>query len=111
METRTEPQDDVASVAVDWNMSAMRDITLQLNHEDYERLETEATRLGVPPAALIRTYVRARLDGGDTLTERRRRSGLDALDRLMEFTADLPAVDAAQIARESREELEGRLVV
>jgi len=28
---------------------------------------------------------------------------------MVELTADLPAVDAVQIARESREELEGRL--
>ncbi len=108
METRTEPQDDVASVAVDWNMSAMRDITLQLNHEDYERLETEATRLGVPPATLVRLYVRARLAGDETHMERRCRAGVDALDQLMERTADLPTVDAVQIARESHEELEGR---
>lgn len=89
----------------------MRDITLQLDQEDYERLETEATRLGVPPAILVRTYIRARLDGGDTHMERRRRAGLDAPDRLMELTADLPTVDAVQIAGESRDEFEGRLGV
>jgi len=100
--------DHAASIAVDWSMSAMRDITLQLNQEDYERLETEATRLGVPPGTLVRRYVRAGLDGGDTHMERRRRAGLGALDRLVEFTADLPAVDAVRIDRESREELEGR---
>ena len=97
--------------ALDWIMCAMKDIILQLNQEDYERLESEATRLGVPPATLLRAYVHAQLDGGETHMERRRQAGLDALDRLVELTADLPAVDAVPVARESREDLEGRLSV
>jgi hypothetical protein len=52
-------------------------------------------------------YVLTSLNGGKSV-ERRRRTGLVALDRLVELTADLPPVDAVQIARESREELEGR---
>jgi hypothetical protein len=86
----------------------MRAITLQLDLHDYERLEAEAERLGVPPATLARMYVRARLNGGEMATEKQRRAGLDALDRLTELTADLPTVDAVQIAQESRNELEGR---
>lgn len=89
-------------------MSAMRVITLRLAPQDYERLEAAAIRLGVPPATLGRVYVRAGLNGEEPQGERRRRTGLDALDRLAALTADLPAVDAVQIAQESREELESR---
>jgi hypothetical protein len=89
-------------------MSAMRAITLQLDLHDYERLEAEAERLGVPPATLARMYVQVRLNGGKAVTEKQRRARLDALDRLTELTADLPVVDAVQIARKSRNELESR---
>lgn len=40
--------------------------------------------------------------------ELRREKALEALARLREITRDLPPVDAVQIARESREELERR---
>lgn len=53
-------------------------------------------------------YVRAKLNGDDTEVERRRRIGLQAVDRLAELTADLPTVDAVQIAQESREALDAR---
>jgi len=45
---------------------------------------------------------------GETEAEWRRRAGLAALDRLATLTADLPSVDAVQVAREIREELEQR---
>jgi hypothetical protein len=90
-------------------MSALRAITLRLDPDDYQRLESEAARLGVPLATLVRMYVRGRLNGDVTETERQRRAGLAALDRLREMTVNLPHVDAVQIARESRDELEGPL--
>ena len=42
---------------------------------------------------------------------RKRRAGLEALDRLPGITADLPPIDAVNISRESREELERRSAV
>lgn len=89
-------------------MNTLRAITVRLDPVDYARLEAEAERLGVPPATLVRMYVRGRLSGDDTEVESRRRIGLQALDRLAELTADLPAVDAVQIAHESREALDTR---
>lgn len=89
-------------------MNTLRAITVRLDPEDYARLEAEAERLGVPPATLVRMYVRGRLSADDTEVERRRRIGLQALDRLAELTADLPAVEAVQIAQESREALDAR---
>lgn len=90
-------------------MAAMRAISVRLDPRDYDRLEAEAKRLGLPPATLVRLYVRAGLHGdGETESERRRRTGLAALDRLAALTADLPTVDAVQLVRESRRELEQR---
>lgn len=87
----------------------MRVVSVRLDRQDYARLEAEARRLGLPPATLIRLYVRAGLrGGGETEAERRRRVGLAQLDRLAALTADLPPVDAVKVAKESREELKGR---
>ena len=87
----------------------MRVISVRLDTADYDQLEAEANRLGLPPATLVRIYVRAGLAGnGETEAEWRRRTALAALDRLATLTADLPSVDAVQVARESREELEQR---
>jgi len=87
----------------------MRAISVRLEAADYERLAAEARRLGLPPATLVRLYVRAGLGGeGETGAERSRRAGLAALDRLAELTADLPPIDAVRVARESRDELERR---
>lgn len=90
-------------------------VSVQLDAADYERLESAARQFGLSPDVLIRAYVRAGLRGGATEDameqERRRQAGLNALKRLAELTADLPSVDAVQIARESREELEQRPVL
>lgn len=103
-----EQLEDARSIAVQYVMNTLRAITVRLDPVDYARLETEAEHLGVPPATLVRMYVRASLNGDDAEVERRRRIGLQALDRLAELTADLPAVDAVQIAQESREALDAR---
>src|SRR5438270_10700739 len=95
-------------------MSATKAITLRLEAEDYERLEAEATRLGMRPGTLVRVYVRAGLaNSGESEAEKRRRIGLEVLDRLEALRADLrragyPSVDAVQLARESRDEFEQR---
>ncbi len=90
-------------------MSVTKAITLRLDPADDDRLEVEAERLGIAPAALARVYVRAGLaEGGETEAGRKRRIGLEALDRLAELTADLPPIDAVRVARESRKELEQR---
>ena len=92
-------------------------VSVQLHAADYERLESAARQLGLSPDVLVRAYVRAGLRGGATEDameqERRRQAGLDALDRLAALREDLrgdgyPSVDAVQIVREGREELEQR---
>jgi predicted DNA-binding protein len=88
-------------------MSVSKAITVRLDSADYERLEAEAKRLGMSPGALARAFVQSSLNEIETADERKRR-GLEALERLAQLTADLPPVDAVQIARESREELEQR---
>jgi hypothetical protein len=89
-------------------VSTKRSITLELDPEDYDRLEAEARDLGVPPVRLLDMYVHASLTGGDMESVKQRQAGLAALDRLAELTEDLPRVDALQVARQSREELERR---
>lgn len=86
----------------------MRAVTVHLDPADYERLETEAKRLGVSSGTLARVYVRASLGGGATEAERRRRAGLAALDRLADLTVGLPPVDAVEVVRASRLDLEAR---
>ena len=90
-------------------MTVRKAITLRLEAEDYERLEAEAKRLGMRPGTLAQAYIRAGLAGhADIEAEKKRRLGLEALDRLAKLTADLPPIDAVEVARESREELEQR---
>ncbi|HLH21920.1 MAG TPA: hypothetical protein VK066_05325 [Chloroflexota bacterium] len=93
-------------------MELTKTLTLQLGPAEYERLAAEARRLGLTPAALARRYVQSGLPADlQTDAEERRRRGLAALARLAELTADLPPVDAVQVARESREELERRSII
>jgi hypothetical protein len=87
---------------------AVRALTVRLESTDYARLEGEAERLGLSPGTLARVYVRAGLNGGAAETERRRRAGLAALDRLNALTAGLPPVDAVKVAAASRTELDRR---
>jgi hypothetical protein len=89
----------------------MRAVTLRLDPTDHERLEAEAARLGMAPGTLARVYVRAGLSGSTTEAERRRRGALVALERLAELTADLPSVDAVEVARGGRDELGRRSTV
>ena len=80
-----------------------RPVTLRLDEDDYDRLEAEATELGVKPGTLARVLLHASLT-------RSGRGGpaLDALDRLAALTGDLPAVDAVRVAADVRRDLEKR---
>ena len=93
-------------------MCVRKTIILRLDREDYKRLEVEAQRQGMRPGALVGVYVRTGLrESVETETEQKCRIGLAALDRLAQITADLPPIDAVQIASQSREALEQRSVL
>ena len=94
-----------------WLMNTRKAITLRLEGEDYARLEQEANQLGLHPATLARVYVRAGLvKRNEGTIDKQHQSALEALEYLAQLTADLPAIDAVRIARESRDELEQRRV-
>ena len=92
-------------------MSTTKTIAVELEPEEYQRLEDEARRRGTTPGELARDYLRERLGecaNAQEAEEKKRQVALAALARLAELTADLPPIDAVQIARESREDLERR---
>ena len=93
-------------------MSMTKAITLRLDPADYERLATQAKRLGIPRGALARDYVRAGLaENDETTAEWRRRTGLAALKRLAALRERLPdagPVDVVDLIQEGREELDRR---
>jgi hypothetical protein len=93
-------------------MGMPRALTLRLESSDYERLAAEANRLGMSPGTLARVYVRAGLAGnGDTAEERRRLTGLAALEGLAALRARLPqlgSVDVVKLVREGRKDLARR---
>lgn len=101
-------------------MSMTKAITLRLDPADYDRLETEAERLGIAPASLARVYVRAGLNGGAEAVVashhaalQNRRTGLAALGRLAALRQRLPddgsPVDVVKIIAEGRDERDRRL--
>ncbi|MGH2460866.1 MAG: hypothetical protein ACRDIY_18575 [Chloroflexota bacterium] len=90
----------------------MTTIAVELDPVDYARLREEAARQGKAPEALARDYLRAQLPDQIGTDERRRR-GLEALDALAKLREELrqagyPPVDAAELVRQGREELECR---
>lgn len=95
-------------------MSTTKSVTVRLDPEEYERLEAEAKLFGVSPHTLARNYVRAGLTGNHAIAaEDKRRAGLEALKRLAALRSRLreagyPSVDAVQLVREGRDELEQR---
>jgi hypothetical protein len=95
-------------------MSMSKAITLRLDPADYDRLETEAERLGVAPATLARVYVRAGLNNEtESVAARNRRTGLDVLRRLAALRQRLPddsaPIDVVEIIAEGRDERDRRL--
>ncbi|HVC30800.1 MAG TPA: hypothetical protein VND24_06405 [Steroidobacteraceae bacterium] len=89
-------------------------ITVRLDAEDYERLQAEALRLGMPPGRLAAVYLRTSLTANNDEAERMRRAGLAALEGLAELRARLPVCDAVDVVRlicEEREEAGRRAVL
>ena len=82
-------------------MTDRRAVTLRLPVEDFARLEAEAKRAGVRPGTLARLLLRRCLEGSG------QRPG-SALDRLDALRAGLPRVDAVEVLRAGRAELEAR---
>ena len=83
-------------------------LTVRLEAEDYQRLEREATRLGMRPGTLARVLLRASLGAPERQPEYPSVSLERLLDRLARLREGLPPVDAAAIAAASRADLEHR---
>jgi hypothetical protein len=96
-------------------MNAQKTITLHLEPREYEQLEAAAHRKGMAPDVLVRSLIDDALrDDVFNDPERYKQAmydALEALDRLAEMRQDLPEVDAVQIVREGREELERRSII
>jgi hypothetical protein len=83
-------------------------LTVRLEAEDYQRLEREATRLGMRPGTLARVLLRASLGAPERRPEHPSVSLEQLLDRLARLRAGLPPVDAAAVVAASRADLEPR---
>ncbi|HEY2703564.1 MAG TPA: hypothetical protein VGL20_07740 [Candidatus Dormibacteraeota bacterium] len=92
-----------------------RALTLRLDDDDHDRLEREASRLGLRAGTLARVYVRAGLGDDPAAVEAalRRRAGTEALARLAKLreelrTAGHVGVDAVATVNAARGELDER---
>jgi hypothetical protein len=83
-------------------------LTVRLEAEDYQRLEREATRLGMRPGTLARVLLRASLGAPERRPEHPPVSLEQLLERVARLRAGLPAVDAAAVVAASRADLEQR---
>ena len=84
-------------------------ITVRLDPSDYDRLESEADRLGMAPGTLARVYVRTGLAGKPGEDWMSRRSGLTVLARLKDLRShQTETADAVALVREGRRELSAR---
>jgi hypothetical protein len=83
-------------------------LTVRLDAQDYERLEREATRLGMRPGTLARVLLRASLGAPERPSEHPSVSLEQLFDRLAGLRVGLPPVNAADITTTSREMLERR---
>jgi len=87
-------------------MSDTKAVTLRLPKPDFEQLAAKAEQSGVRPGTYARMVLHQHLQPGydqATLDKAHR-----ALDRLGELRRNLPAVDAVEIVRQSRGDLESR---
>jgi hypothetical protein len=84
-------------------MSKPKTLTIQLSAEDSERLEAEAKKRNLPLDAMAHAMLRERLAQVKPLLDQH-----EALLRLREIGRKMPPIDAVQLARESREDLEQR---
>ena len=85
-----------------------RPVTVRLEAQDYERLEREATRLGMRPGTLARVLLRASLGAPERQPEHPSVSLEQLFDRLARLREGLPPVDAVAITRAGRAMLEDR---
>ena len=87
---------------------------LRFEPNEYARLAERAKPLGVPMSALVRTYVHAGLERDSNGTSREQhRNAIEAIESLTALCeerrrAGYPSVDAQELVRFSREELERR---
>jgi hypothetical protein len=88
--------------------TTVRALTVRLDARDYDRLEREATRLGMRPGTLARVLLRASLGAPERPSEHPSVSLEQLFDRLAGLRAGLPPVDAADITAAGRETLERR---
>lgn len=87
-------------------MSESKTITIQLSAEDSHLLEGEAKRLNLSPEALASVMLHQRL--AQAKSQIKQQYALEALKRLREIGRKQIPIDAVQLARESRQELEQR---
>lgn len=85
------------------NMSMSKSISIELSDKDFERLEAEAQRLNVPTDALASIMVKFSLTKVNPSVD-----ALAALWGLAEIRKQLPPIDAVELARASRQDLEQR---
>lgn len=85
-----------------------RALTVRLERQDYERLEREATRLGMRPGTLARVLIRASLGAPEGRPEHPSVSSEQLFDRLARLREGLPPVDAVSITAAGRTVLEAR---
>ena len=88
--------------------TTIRALTVRLDAQDYDRLEREATRLGMRPGTLARVLLRANLGTPERRPEDPPISLERLLDRLALLREGLPPVDAAAVVAEGRSALERR---
>jgi hypothetical protein len=84
-------------------MSMSKSIIIELSDKDFERLEAEAQRLNVPTDALASIMVKFSLTKVNPSVD-----ALAALSGLAEIRKQLPPIDAVELARASRQDLEYR---
>lgn len=82
-------------------MTPPKTVTIQLSEDENHRLEVEARRMNLSLDGLVKQIVWERLA---TLPQPRL-TPKQALAKLRLFSQNLPAIDAVQISRASRDEL------
>ena len=91
-------------------MTETRPITLHLPEGDFQHIAAEAQRRGLSTERVVRDYLRAAMATAGTTSPPVQAAGLAALEDLATLTADLPPVDAVQLARAIRADLEARAI-
>ncbi len=94
-------------------MSTTHTITITFDEDEYDRLSAEARRRGVAPDTLAREYVHDSLPAQTAEDDEVLQRTMAALEQLRELREDMrrrgyPSVDAVELIREGRRELEER---